>query len=43
MRNIRIPYYLGQPQNEIKRNISVEKSGKINSAIMYRNEFDSEK
>ena len=35
MRNIRIPYHLGQPQNEMM--------GKVNPAILYRKELDPEK
>ena len=43
MRNIRIPYHLGQPRNEIKGNRLVGKSGKVNPTILYRNELDPEK
>ena len=43
MRKARIPYYLGQPQNEIKENRLVGKSGKVNTAILYRNELEPKK
>ena len=43
MRTIRIPYYLGQPRNEIKGNRSVGKSRKVNLSILYRNELGPEK
>ena len=43
MRNIRIPYHLGQPQNEMMGNSSAGKSGKVNPAILYRKELDPEK
>ena len=38
-----IPCYLGQPQNKFKGNKSVGESGKVNPAILYRNEFGYEK
>ena len=38
-----ILYYLGQPRNEFKGNRSMEESGTVNLAILYRNELDFEK
>ena len=38
-----IPYYLDQPLDKVKGNRSVEKSGKVNPAILYRNELGLEK
>ena len=43
MKTIWIPYYLGQPQNEFKGNRSVGEPGKVNPAILYKNELDPEK
>ena len=40
---IKTPYYLGQPLNGFKGNKSVEESGKVNPAILYRNELGLEK
>ena len=38
-----ISYYLGQLRNEIKENRSVREPGKVNPAILYRNELDPKK
>ena len=35
--------YLDQPRNKVKGNISVEESGKVNPAILYRNWLEPEK
>ena len=43
MRNMRISYYLGQPQNEIKGNRSIGKSGKVNPAALYMNKLNPDK
>ena len=40
---IKIPYYLGQLLNRFKGNKSVGESGKVNLAILHRNELDLEK
>ena len=40
---VRISYYLGQPYNEFKGNRSVGEPRKVNSAILYKSEFDPEK
>ena len=39
----KIPYCLGQPLNGFKGNKSVGESGKVNSAILYKNELGPEK
>ena len=38
-----IPYYLGQPLNKVKGNRSMGRLGKVNPAILYRNELGLEK
>ena len=43
MRNIRIPYHLGQPWNKVKGNSLMGKLGKVNLVILCRNELDPEK
>ena len=43
MKTIRISYYLGQPLNRFKGNKSMGESGKVNLAILYRNELDPKK
>ena len=37
------PCDLGQPLNKVKENRSVGESGKVNPALLYRNELDPEK
>ena len=35
--------YLGQPQNKVKGNRLIRELGKVNPAVLYRNELDLEK
>ena len=43
IKTIRIPFTWASPKNEVKGNRSVEKLGKVNPAILYRNELDPKK
>ena len=43
IKTIRIPFTWASPKNEVKENRSVEKLGKVNPIILYRNKLDPKK